>query len=154
VAGALRNGAGHVTAVEIDPGILELGRQLHPESPYTSPRVTIINDDARSFTRKTSKKFDLIVFGLLDSHTLSSSYSNVRLDNYVYTLESFEQAKRLLNPGGMFIVKFEVADDFIGFRLMKMLTRVFEHPPVCLEVRTFRGVDISSGRTRIRFQKG
>ena len=33
VAAALRNGAGHITAVEIDPLILKLGKQLHFEKP-------------------------------------------------------------------------------------------------------------------------
>jgi len=40
VAAALRNGAGHIDAVEIDPAILALGRSLHPEKPYDDPRVT------------------------------------------------------------------------------------------------------------------
>ena len=47
VAAAVRNGARHVDAVEIDPAILELGRQLHPEKPYDSPSVTAYVQDAR-----------------------------------------------------------------------------------------------------------
>ena len=67
VAGALRAGAGHVTAVEIDPRILELGRELHPEQPYADPaRVTLVVEDARTFFRGDDGKYDLIVFGLLD----------------------------------------------------------------------------------------
>lgn len=38
VAAALRNGAGHVDAVDIDPAIIELGRKLHPEAPYADTR--------------------------------------------------------------------------------------------------------------------
>ena len=37
-AAALRNGAKHVDAVEIDPVILALGKRLHPEKPYSDPR--------------------------------------------------------------------------------------------------------------------
>jgi hypothetical protein len=93
-AGALRHGAEHVDAVEIDPEILRLGRQYHPERPYISPRVTTYADDARAFLKKTKKKYDLVVFGYLDSSILLSSFSSLRLDNYVYTLESFQDAKR------------------------------------------------------------
>ena len=43
-------------------------------------------------------------FGLLDSHTTPSAYTNVRLDHFVYTRESCEEAKRLLKPGGVIVV--------------------------------------------------
>jgi len=136
VAGALRNGARSVTAVEIDPGIIRVGRELHPEQPYEAERVRVINDDARSYFRTAERRFDLIVFGLLDSMTLSSSYSNVRLDNYVYTLQSFREARRLLRPGGVLVVLFEVEEDFIGARLRGLLTGAFGRPPVGFMVRS------------------
>ena len=79
VATALRNGVEHIDAVEIDPVILELGRRIHPEHPYDSTHVTIHNDDARAFFKKTRNSYGLIVFGYLDSHTLLSAYSSVRL---------------------------------------------------------------------------
>src|SRR5476651_1077979 len=47
VAAALRHGAKHVTAVDIDPVILRLGAERHPDKPYSDPRVTIVNDAAR-----------------------------------------------------------------------------------------------------------
>lgn len=136
VAGALRNGAGHVTAVEIDPVIIRLGRELHPEAPYSDARVTVINDDARSFFKKATGRYDMVVFGLLDSHTLSSSYSNVRLDNYVYTVESFAEVKRLLKPHGVVVLMFEVADDFIGARIQQSLAEAFGQEPLAFSVRS------------------
>ena len=56
VAAALMHGAEHVDAVEIDPTILRLGRQLHPDHPFDDPRVTVINDDARHFLRTTNEE--------------------------------------------------------------------------------------------------
>jgi len=44
-------------------------------------------NDARSFLRTTPSHYDLIVYGLLDSHTLLSQASSVRLDSFVYTVE-------------------------------------------------------------------
>jgi MFS family permease len=135
IAGALRNGALHVDAVEIDPVIIDVGERLHPEQPYASERVTRINDDARSFFHRTRKKYDLIVFGLLDSHTLSSNLSNVRLDNFVYTLQSIEEAGNLLTPAGVLVLIFDVQDHFIGRSLFSIMTRVFENPPLCFRLK-------------------
>lgn len=133
VAAALRNGAGRVTAVEIDPLILKLGTKFHFEKPYASPLVTVVNDDARSYIENSNNRFDLIVFSLLDSHTTSSYYTNIRIDNYVYTLEALTAAKRLLNPDGIFIVKFQVETPWIAGRLYGLLSEAFENPPIQLE---------------------
>ena len=51
----------------IDPAIIAIGQELHPEKPYASPRVQVINNDARSFLATTNEKYDVIAFGLLDS---------------------------------------------------------------------------------------
>ncbi len=132
VAGALRNGAGHVDAVEIDPAIEGLGRQLHPEQPYADGRVSAIVDDARSFFKKTDRQYDVIAFGLLDSHTLLSGLSNVRLDSFVYTLESFQQARDHLKPGGVLAVTFaaDASAPWIEERLGRILNEVFGRAPV------------------------
>lgn len=133
VAAALRNGAGQVTAVEIDPLILRLGKQFHPEKPYDSPRVKQVNDDARSYIENTNDRFDLIVFSLLDSHTTSSYYTNIRIDNYVYTQQAINAARRLLKPDGVLIVKFAVATPWIAGRLHLLLSQSFGHQPIQLE---------------------
>jgi len=132
VAAALRHGASQVDAVEIDPLIYAAGRRLHPEQPYTSPKVRLFNTDARNFMRQSNGPYDVIIFALLDSHTQFSGYSNMRIDNYVYTKESFEDAKRLLGKDGILILKFEVRDNWtwIGQRFYAMLTRLFGRPPV------------------------
>jgi len=138
VAAALRNGARHVDAVEIDPEIVAIGRALHPEEPYNDPRVTVHLDDARSFFNHTHQRYDLIVFGALDSHALSSSLSNIRLDNYVYTVESFAAARGLLEDDGLMVVVFSAEREFILQRLKGMLARAFGHQPLYflnLEIR-------------------
>ncbi len=131
-SGALRHGAQRVDAVEIDPVIYYLGRTLHPDRPYQSPRVRVIQNDARAFLRRAQGEYDVIVFGLLDSHTQYSDYSNMRLDSFVYTEEAFRQAARLLQPDGILVVKFEVRPPWtwMGQRLFAMLERVFDRPPV------------------------
>ena len=96
VAAALRHGARHVDAVEIDPLIIRIGRERHPDHPYSDPRVTVINDDARHFLRTTRKKYDLVVFALIDSLTMQSTFSGVRLESYMFTEESFRAVREHL----------------------------------------------------------
>ena len=130
VAAALRHGAGRVVAVEIDPLIINLGRRFHFERPYSSDRVRVVVDDARSYVENTSDHFDLVLFSLLDSHTTSSHFTNIRIDNYVYTAEALRAARRLLNPGGLFIVKFQVGQPWIAGRLQGLLRASFDQDPV------------------------
>jgi spermine/spermidine synthase len=129
VAAALRHGAAHVDAVEIDPTILSLGQKYHPERPYDSARVTVYVNDARAFFKRTKDRYGLIVFGYLDSHTLLTSMSSVRLDNYVYTLESFREARRLLLENGTVVMAFASGYTFITDRLFTTLARAFGVPP-------------------------
>jgi spermidine synthase len=137
VAAALRNGAGQVKAVEIDPLILELGERFHFERPYSSPRVQIIENDARSYVQNSNDRFDLIVFSLLDSHTTSSHFANIRIDNYVYTLEALQATKRLLRPDGIFVIKFDVETPWIAGRLYGLLKNAFGSEPIEVQADAF-----------------
>ena len=125
VAAALRAGATKVDAVEIDPGVLRFG-ELHPEQPYRDPRVHAILDDARHHLRQTTEYYDLIVYGLLDSHTLLSGLSNVRLDSFVYTVEAFRDARARLTPDGIVSLSFCVVTDAIARKLFLMLKEAFD----------------------------
>lgn len=125
VSAAIRNRMGSIKAVEIDPSIVQFGRSHHPERPYDDSRVEIVIDDARSYFNNQEEKFDLIVFGLLDSHSLLSSMSSVRLDSYVYTIQSFERVKELLNDEGVVALTFATDNTWIGERLGRMLVSVF-----------------------------
>ena len=122
-----------VTAVEIDPQIIELGRRHHPERPYDSPKVTLVNDDARSFFATCNDRFDVIVFGLLDSHT-TTAMTNARLDHYVYTKESLQHARSLLAEGGVMVLSFEARKPYIADRMARALGEVFGSEPLCFRV--------------------
>lgn len=132
-AGGLRQGAKSVTAVEIDPAIIAMGQRLHPEQPYSSPAVHVVQDDARSFFATTDQRFDVITFGLLDSHT-TTAMTNARLDHYVYTRESIARAKDLLADGGLMVLSFEATKPFIADRMAGVLRSVFGHEPLCFRV--------------------
>ncbi len=121
VATALRMGAAHVDAIEIDPAIAFLGTRYHPERPYDDPRVNLSINDARNFFRTARQQYDLIIYGVLDSHTALSHASNLRVDSYVYTREGLAEAFRLLKPDGVLAVSFTLANDALGFKLSKIL---------------------------------
>ena len=133
VAGALRSGAEHVTAVEIDPAIIDFGRRHHPERPYDSPKVQVVNDDARSFFATSNAKFDVIIFGLLDSHT-TTAMTNARLDHYVYTRESIQRAKTLLADGGVMVLSFDAMRMFIADRMSHCIEEVFGERPLAFRI--------------------
>ena len=133
VAASLRAGAGHVEAIEIDPAIQLVGKTAHPEKPYSDPRVHAVINDARSFFRQTDQKFDLIVYGLLDSHTLLSHGSSVRLDSFVYTVEGLREARSRLKSDGVLSLSFSSLGDNMGRKIYLMLGQAFDgRPPVCV----------------------
>ncbi|MGH9873946.1 MAG: hypothetical protein ACRD9S_15965 [Pyrinomonadaceae bacterium] len=125
VSRALEWGAQHVDAVEIDPAINRLGRQYHPDHPYQDPRVEIHLDDGRNFLRSTNRKYDLIVYALVDSLVLHSGYSNIRLESFLFTRQAFEDVRRHLKPNGNFIIYNYFRQGWLAVRLQKGLEEVF-----------------------------
>jgi len=130
VAYALANGAGHVDAVEIDPLIIELGSTYHPETPYFDPRVSIYTEDGRAFLEQATQQYDLIIFALTDSLVLASNSSNIRLESYLFTTESFERIRSLLKPNGLFMLYNYYRYDWLVDKIASMLTDVFGETPV------------------------
>jgi len=134
VAAALRSGVEHVEAIEIDPAIQLTGKLSHPEKPYSDARVHAAINDARSFLRTTEQTFDLVVYGMLDSHTLLSQGSSVRLDSFVYTVEGLREAHARLKPDGVISLSFTVLSDALGRKIYLMLQQAFDgRPPICVE---------------------
>lgn len=133
VAAGLRNGAQKIDAIEIDPAILMEGKQGHPEHPYSDPRVHAVVNDARTFLRNTHEHYDMVVYGLLDSHTLLSHASSVRLDSFVYTVEGLREARQRLNSDGILSLSFSVMNPQLGRKIYLMLQGAFDgRAPVCV----------------------
>jgi hypothetical protein len=130
VAAALRHAAKHVDAVEIDPVILRLGREQHPDRPYSDPRVTAVTDDARHFLATTDRKYDLIVFALIDSLTVQSSFSGVRLESYMFTEESFRAVRDHLKPRGAMALYNYFREKWLVDRLANTVVSAFGHEPL------------------------
>ena len=153
-AAALRNGATHVDVVEIDPRIVAFGVEGHPEQPYADPRVHVHIDDARHFFGTAEGKYDLIVFALIDSHRLLSARTSLRLDSYLYTVESFASARRLLHDDGLQMTAFTLKYDWQEERFGEMLRQAYGNDPARVEsalqidvpgVYFFSGTDAALG---------
>src|ERR1043166_6647452 len=125
VSRALQWGAEHVDAVEIDPAIYRLGMRYHPDHPYQDPRVEIHNDDGRNFLRATNRKYDLIIYALVDSLVLHSGYSNIRLESFLFTRQAYEDVRRHLKPNGTFVIYNYFRQGWLAARLQQGLDEVF-----------------------------
>jgi hypothetical protein len=120
---------GHIDAVEIDPVIARLGRQFNPDQPFSDPRVTVHVDDGRSFLRKSTDKYDLIIFALPDSLTLTSQFSSLRLESFLFTEESFKEARDHLTSDGAIVLYNYYRQDWLLRKLAGMLETAFGQPP-------------------------
>jgi len=132
VSRALQWGAQHVDAVEIDPVIYRLGERFHFDGPYQDRRVRVYLDDGRNFLRSTRQQYDLIVYALVDSLVLHSSYSNIRLESYLFTQQAFADVRRCLRPGGQFVVYNYFRQGWIVARLFQGLKETFGSEPLVL----------------------
>lgn len=122
-------GVKHIDAVEIDPLILKLGKNLNPDQPYQDPRVETHVDDGRSFMQNAKRKYDLIIYALPDSLITSAQSADIRLESFLFTTESFQLAKGLLKPDGLFVLYNFYRRDWLIDKIASMLTQTFDYPP-------------------------
>jgi hypothetical protein len=132
VALALAKGAHHVDAVEIDPKLYKLGKKLHPNHPYSDPRVSVHIDDGRAYLQRTHKHYDLILFALPDSLTLVAGQSSLRLESYLFTKQSMEAARDHLKPSGAFGMYNYYREAWLVDRFAGTLNQVYGRPP-CID---------------------
>ena len=130
VAVLLHKGAKYIDAVEIDPVIYAIGRAHHPLHPYADPRVHIHINDARAYLRNATQRYDVIAMGTLDSQTLLGGMSSVRLDNYVYTIESLRAMHDHLKPGGSLIAYHMSPKRYIGAKVYQLVAAAFQQVPL------------------------
>lgn len=131
---ALRYGVQHIDAVEIDPVIQGVGIENNPDRPYADPRVVRHIDDGRHFLRTTDRKYDLVVYALVDSLILHSGYSNIRLESFLFTREALSDVRRVLKPGGTFVTYNYFRQGWVVERVAAMAQDVFGCKPMVLNL--------------------
>jgi SAM-dependent methyltransferase len=131
---ALRFGASRIDAVEIDPVIQGIGISDNPDHPYQDARVVPHLDDGRHFLRTTDRKFDLVVYALVDSLILHSSYANLRLESYLFTQQAFADVQRVLKPDGVFVMYNYFRQGWIVERIAAMAQTTFGCRPLVVSL--------------------
>jgi spermidine synthase len=97
-AGTMATAYGHyfpgtrIDAVEIDPDITRVGRELFG---MRAPHLTTHTADARPFLRQSEQRYDAI---------LVDAYRQPYIPFYLSTREFFELVRDRLNPGGVVVV--------------------------------------------------
>jgi len=153
MAAALRHGATDIDSVEIDPVIVAMGKKLHPEHPYDNPAVIPIVDDARAYMRRSQKKYDVVDYAYLDSGTAFSSMSSIRLDNYIYTVESFQDALKLLKPHGILAVTFFPTTAWQQVRIAKTMQAALGYEPLGVVSKNGNGLTFLAGGDMAKFKE-
>ena len=133
VAITLAKGAQHVDAVDIDPRIMQLGMEKHPDHPYDNPLVTRHVNDGRAYLEATDTKYDLILFALPDSLALVTGASQIRLESFLFTEQALTAAKEHLTPEGAFAMYNYYREDWLIDRLAGTAEAAFGHVP-CVDL--------------------
>ena len=112
VAKKLSDNGFAVDACELDTRIVEVAKKYF----YLSDKVNITVDDARHYIKTCHKKYDVIVF---------DTFKGEDPPNHVFTQESLEETKKLLNPDGIiFVNSLGYIDGGIG-RSMRSIYKTF-----------------------------
>lgn len=104
---ALRHGAQHVDAVELDANVIELMRGPLGEASgalYDRPEVRVHRAEARAYVEAAGESWDVIDVSLVDSFAASVGGVGAVGENYLYTREALQTFLRRLRPGGVLAI--------------------------------------------------
>lgn len=122
-----------IDAVEIDPVIQRLGAQNNPNQPYADSRIHLHLNDGRNFLHKApAETYDLVIFALVDSLVLQLGSGNMRLESYLFTEQSFQDARRVLKPSGVCAVYNFFRHGWLASRINAELKQAFGVEPAVI----------------------
>jgi len=99
ILAALHNGAQAVTAVEVNPLVVQAAAHV-----YQHPGAQWVVEESRSYLRRSQEHFDVIIFCLSSSYHPVSSGAYSLAEDYRYTQEAFHDALARLQPGGLLVI--------------------------------------------------
>ena len=104
---ALHHGASAVDAVELNPDVLAIVRDVVADKPgaaWEGESVRTHVADARSFAARSSERWDLIQIALVDSFSAAAAGVHALDESLLYTVEAFETFLDRLAPEGVLAV--------------------------------------------------
>jgi hypothetical protein len=128
VQAALNAGARKIVGVEVNSRMIELVRDSYAEfvgDPYRDPRVTIVQGDGRHFIQKAQESFDVIQLTGVDTSVASLGANPNLTENYLYTIEAFDEFLSHLDADGLLSVSFPNVDG-LGLRLTAMAAQALK----------------------------
>ena len=105
VVAALVSGSTDVTSVEINPIIFETVNSYGDKAGnlYTHPYVDAYVDEGRSFVSRSNEKYDIVYIPFVDTWASVSSGGLGVSENFLYTLEGFQEYYDHLEDDGKII---------------------------------------------------
>ncbi len=104
VLAALASGAPHVTAVEVNPAVVEAVQGPFADFAghlYERPDVHIAVDDARGYINRSPESYDIIQASLIDTWAAGGSGAFALSENSLYTVEAFQTYYEHLTDRGI-----------------------------------------------------
>lgn len=105
-----------IDVVELDPGITQLARSHFGLTDH--PRLTIYEEDARTFLHKVTHPYDVILCDVFNSH-----YS---IPFHLVTVEAVQLMRAALNPDGVILVNLLASPEGVASRFYKALHATFQ----------------------------
>ena len=102
---ARRGGLAEVTAVELDPWLVEFTRRLLP-SNNRPPNMRLAYGDGRLFLQQAASSYDLIVLNLPPPVTMQL--------NRFYSAEGFADLAKALTPHGVAVISLPGMEQTVG----------------------------------------
>ncbi len=93
IQNALIHAASQIDAVEVNRGVANLMRgplATYSGHVYSARGVNVVEDEARSFIRRSPERYDLIVMTVVDSYAALASGAYALSESYLYTAEAFD----------------------------------------------------------------
>jgi spermidine synthase len=108
VLASLASGARHVTAVEVNPliatDVMRGAYQSFTGSLYRRSDVELHVEDGRSFLRRSSGRYDVILISMVDTSAATAAGAYALAENTLYTADAFSDFMDHLAPGGILTV--------------------------------------------------
>ncbi len=102
--------------VELDPKLIAMGRRILPQEATKAlddHRVHLIHTDGRKHIKTTESQYDVVIINLPDPMTAQL--------NRFYTVEFFQEARRITLPGGLISLSLTSSENIIGHTLAQLL---------------------------------
>jgi hypothetical protein len=106
VLAALASGARKVTAVELNPLMIQFVQHYGDKAGnlYNRPDVEVVHSEGRNFVSRTDRKFDVIFLGFVDSWASVASGGLSLSENYLYTTQAFKDYYDHLTDDGVLVI--------------------------------------------------